>query len=117
MKKFVLKIEYIYDNESIIPKTLSDYTVVDKSTVNDDANDIFLTLDGNILTSGNVEYKELTEKSPYFSRVPEGGRYFYTDNNHAGAGWSLYQNGYAKYEVYGSGRPIIKSVIGKLFPE
>ena len=113
MNKFVFKIEYIYDDKSVIPKSLDDYSVVDETK---DLEDMVITLKDNVLTLNGIQYLELTESSPFYSKVPKGGRYFHTDDIGMGGAWSLYDNGYAKYEVYGSNRPVIDSFIGKLFP-
>ena len=114
-KIYIFKPVLEYDHKSLIPSTLNDYK---KYLPNDTV--YILTLDGNSITFNDSEYiKRVVKKGDSWPMnvLDVECTHFGEVNNKtfAGSEWTLYENGYAKFDLFGSGRPIIKSLIGKLY--
>lgn len=113
-KIFIFKPDLEYNHKELIPSTLQDYeSYLPNDTV------YVLQIDGNVIYYGDTIYmKRLDSKKVSWppNIVNMNCDHYGEVNNKtfAGSEWTIYENGYAKFDVFGSGRPIIKSLIGKL---
>ena len=111
-KIFIFKPLYEYDHKAMIPSQIEDYK---QYSCNDTV--FVLAIDKDLIKYNNTEYiKRFSNKTGGwpFNIIP--GKCIHYGELFAKSEWTIYENGYAKFDVFGKSTPIIKSLIGQLEP-